>query len=412
MRVALYNPGWPVMGGGEVYLGVLAEILSERHHVDLITVRPFDLRQLQERLGLHLNGVGLIEVPGEAVSFPRGAREWLRNRRALARTYRALEQVTRAYDVAIALESDLPPRLAARRKILHIQVPHRRWTARDLFPALRARRLTDVRREVARAVYFPRALRRYDLILCNSQFTARVIRENWHPSIPVLVVPPPVELPAMPVSWGEKRNSIVSTARFFRGGHEKNQRILIEAFRAFVARHPGWELHLVGGADASGETVVAELERSTRGMPVIFHVNAEREDVRRLYRFSKVFWQATGFGVDEHREPERVEHFGIALVEAMGYGCIPFAVGRGGPREIIEPSVNGFFWETIPELVERTAAVISRVEAAHMSVCAAERARTFGREAFRERVLAALARVLSDPSAGELSSTRRRADVR
>jgi len=406
MRVALYNPGWPVMGGGEVYFGVLAEILSERHQVDLITIRPFDLRRLQERLGLHLDGVGLIEVPSEAISFPRGVREWLRNRYALARTYRTLERMTRAYDVAIALESDLPPRLAARRNILQVQVPHRRWTARDFFRALRAHRLTDVRREIARAWYFPRALRRYDLILCNSQFTARVLEENWRPSVPILVVPPPVELPATPIPWSEKREIIVSVARFFRGGHEKNQWVLLAAFRAFVVRHPGWELHLVGGADASGETVVAELERSARGLPVIFHVNAKREEVRRLYRLGKVFWQATGFGVDEHREPERVEHFGIALVEAMGYGCIPFAVGRGGAREIIEPGVSGFFWETIPELVERTAAVVACEEAARMSVRAAERARMFGREAFRERFFTALARVLSGPSIHGVPATR------
>jgi glycosyltransferase involved in cell wall biosynthesis len=394
MRIALYNPGWHVMGGGERYLGTIAEILGERYRVDLIVVRPFDRQQLQERLDLDLSGVGFVSVPGEAVSCPRGVRQWVRNRRALARTYRALERVTRAYDVAIALESDLPPPLAARRNILHVQVPHRRWTARDLSRALRAGRLADVRREAARAVYFPRALRRYDLLLCNSQFTARVVEENWRPSLPVLVVPPPVELPTAPVSWGEKRNVILSVARFFRGGHEKNQRVLIEAFRMFAARHPDWELHLVGGAEASDEALVAELRQSARGLPVIFHVNAEREKLRHLYRLSKVFWHATGFGVDERREPERVEHFGIALVEAMGYGCLPIAVGRGGPREIIEPGVTGFFWETIPELVERTAAAIADPEAARVSARAAERARGFGRAAFRERLWDALARIL------------------
>jgi len=394
MRVALYNPGWHVMGGGEVYLGTIAEILCEQHQVDLIAVRPFDLQRLQERLGLRLSGVRVVEVPSAAVASPQGVREWLRNRRALARTYRALERATRAYDVAIAVESDLPPPLAARRNVLHVQVPHRRWSAGDLLRALRAGRLADVRRAVARAAYFPRALRRYDLVLCNSRFTARVIEEQWRPSIPVLVVPPPAELPTTPVSWSEKRNIILSVARFFRGGHEKNQGVLIEAFRMFVARHPNWELHLVGGAEASEEVFVIELERRARGMPVVFHVNAGREEVRRLYRLSKVFWHATGLGVDERREPERVEHFGIALVEAMGYGCIPFAIGRGGPREIIEPGVNGFFWETVPELVERTAAVIAAPEVACVRARAAERARAFGRAAFRERALDALARIL------------------
>ncbi len=382
------------MGGGEVYLGAIAEILQEQHEVDLIAPRPVDLSEMEERLGLRLRGVGLRVLPCAATSWPRTPGEWVRNRFALIRWERALRRMTRAYDVALALESDFPPRLGARRNILHIQVPHRRWRTEDFRRALEERRLAQVRRELARLWVFPRALRAFDLILYNSHFTARVIEENWHPEVPALVLPPPVELPSDPISWSEKRNYIVSVARFFRGGHEKQHQVLIEAFRIFAARHTGWELHLVGGADESSEDLLAELQRSAHGAPVFFHVNARRQQVRQLYRFSKVFWHAAGFGVREHREPERVEHFGIALVEAMGYGCIPFAVGRGGPREIIEPGTSGFFWETIPELVEMTASVVHREEAARISASAAQRARFFGREAFRERFLTALSRIL------------------
>jgi len=401
MRIAIYNPGWHVMGGGEKYLGTLAELLSEEHKVDLIITHPVDLDLLQRRLALNLQRVGVVELQTGRTSRPKDLHEWLKNRIEATRLQRALMRITRDYDLAVYLESDCPLRLAARRNILHIQVPHRRWQMRDFLEALRENRLVDFRRELVRSLTFRRSLDHFDLIIYNSRFTARVIEESWKLRVPSVVIYPPIDVPAESVPWIEKRNYILSVGRFFAGSHEKRHRALIEAFRIFCrnrsasisvttdSRSRGdWELHLVGGTDDSPETValIEQLKHASRDLPVRFHINADRSELAELYRLSKLFWHAAGLGVDELREPDRVEHFGMAVVEAMAYGCIPFAVNRGGLREIIEHGVNGFLWSTVEELVELTKSLTSNSTAEHISSKARARSQEFSREKFRQRI--------------------------
>ena len=66
-----------------------------------------------------------------------------------------------------------------------------------------------------------------------------------------------------------------------------------------------------------------------------------------LYGKSSIYWHATGYGEDN---PKKFEHFGISTVEAMAAECIPVVINLGGQPEIVEQSVNGFLWNSIPEL--------------------------------------------------------------
>jgi glycosyltransferase involved in cell wall biosynthesis len=313
----------------------------------------------------------------------------MKNRTNARRLQHELRRITRDYDLAIYLESDYPLRLAARRNILHVQVPHRRWRVGDFLGAVGKKSLAEVRREFSRVLLFRHCLHHFDFIIFNSEFTARVIRENWRPSVQSVVIHPPIAVPMETVPWAAKRNYILSVGRFFAGGHEKRQQTLIRAFQAFCERNGGWELHLVGGADDSAETthLISQLNHAARNLPVQFHVNANRAELMELYRASKFFWHAAGFGVDDQLEPERVEHFGIVVAEAMAHGCIPLAVNRGGLREIIQHGVNGYLWETTDGLIEFTSKLITDETAATMSANARERSGDFSRERFRQKLL-------------------------
>lgn len=385
MKIALYNPGWPVMGGGERYFATIAEVLSAEHRVDLIVSRPVDFSQLEDRLGVSLSKVGRLILRGEAVAEPATPVQWLRNRSAVERLRRELRQVTSGYDLAFALESDQPFPLSARRNILHIQVPHRRWKTGDFLEAISRRQGRDARRALARWLTFRRALRSFDFILYNSQFTARIVEESWSPGLPHAVLYPPIDLPAKVPRWEDKRNLVLAVGRFFVGGHEKRHAVIVRAFRQFSRRTTArWELHLVGGAgdDATAARLIAELEEAARDLPVAFHLNAPRTELVRLYEAAKMLWHATGFGVDETKDPERVEHFGIVVAEAMAYGAIPLVVNRGGLREIVEHGTNGFVWETVEQLVEQAGHLAEAESAPAVSLAAHERSRFFSRERF------------------------------
>jgi glycosyltransferase involved in cell wall biosynthesis len=63
MKIGIYNRWWHTMGGGERYAGTAAQVLSERHEVELLSHRPVDRAALAAKLGLDLSRVGVRCVP-------------------------------------------------------------------------------------------------------------------------------------------------------------------------------------------------------------------------------------------------------------------------------------------------------------------------------------------------------------
>ncbi len=108
---------------------------------------------------------------------------------------------------------------------------------------------------------------------------------------------------------------------------------------------------VLAGASVSGDWV-KELKKKAAKLPVEFAVNASYEKLSNLYAAATIYWHAAGYGLDENKNPELVEHFGITTVEAIANGCVPLVVPYGGQREIVtNPELH---WESIEELVQKT----------------------------------------------------------
>jgi len=137
--------------------------------------------------------------------------------------------------------------------------------------------------------------------------------------------------------WPERR-TILTVGRFFTGGHNKRQDVVIEAFRRLVdGGMEGIDLALAGSIHPSpeGRRRFHELQRLAAGLDCTFYPNIARGDLAALYERSAVLVHAAGFGVDADEFPERLEHFGITPIEAASFGCIPVVFGAGGPREVV-----------------------------------------------------------------------------
>jgi glycosyltransferase involved in cell wall biosynthesis len=190
-----------------------------------------------------------------------------------------------------------------------------------------------------------------------------------------------------------RRSTIVSVGRFFdaRHGHGKKQLELVEAFRSLVrsGRADGWELILIGGCDAANRDYLLEVRRAAIGLPVSVLANAPGALRQEVVGPASVYWHAAGFGEDRERHPERFEHFGIAIVEAMSAGAVPVVFDAAGPAEIVEDSDSGRRWTTLDELVEVTAELIADpVARARLSDAAVRRSMVFSKDAFAERLRA------------------------
>ncbi|MDP9312889.1 MAG: glycosyltransferase family 4 protein [Chloroflexota bacterium] len=205
-----------------------------------------------------------------------------------------------------------------------------------------------------------RALGSYTIILANSRFTQRWIERRWQRRSEVLY--PAVDVAAGPAQATRKGPGIISVGRFFAGAHNKQHLPMIEAFRALCdAGLRGWEYHLVGGCDLDQPAQRAYLRRvqaATVGYPIQVHVNAPLATVRQLYSSASLFWHAAGFGEDEERNPDAVEHFGITTIEAMAAACVPVVIAKGGQVETVEAGVSGLLWHTLAELQVHTRLLI------------------------------------------------------
>lgn len=231
-----------------------------------------------------------------------------------------------------------------------------------------------------------------DDIVCYSEFVRTEIEKaakaNNLPSKPIITLAAPVSLikPA-----GEKnRSRILHVGRFFAGGHSKRQDILIETAKRFIDQGVDLNVHFAGSLHPEPEhrAYYADLAERASGYPIHFHVNCSPEQLEQLYSSAGIYWHATGYGVDPEHHPERMEHFGISVIEAMSAGCIPVVFGAGGPKEIVRDSETGFHFRTEDEIFDRTQEILNYSDADYLEM--AERARAdayqYSSENFRRAV--------------------------
>ena len=158
---------------------------------------------------------------------------------------------------------------------------------------------------------------------------------------------------------------IVNIGRFDPHGHSKRQDIVIEIFKNLSERVKNVELVLIGGliSDKDKQDYFKHLTDKAKGLNVTFLPNASRESLVTTLAESHIYLHACGFDVDIIASPERQEHFGISVVEAMMAGLVPVVFGAGGPQEIIQSSGMGSTYNSIPEAVDIIERLSNQTEA-------------------------------------------------
>jgi len=103
------------------------------------------------------------------------------------------------------------------------------------------------------------------------------------------------------------------------------------------------------------------LKKQAKNLPVEFRVNISFRELKQLYGQAKIFWHAAGYGVDEEKHPEKVEHFGITAIEAMAANCWPLVYSAGGQKEIFSSFIDKdiVLWKGKDELFEKTMKIIN-----------------------------------------------------
>lgn len=312
MKIGFYSPYLDTLGGGERYTLTLASHWSGHHSVSVFWDQADILDKAQKRFDINLSSIKVVQ------NIFRGSN-----------VFKKLF-ITRQYDLLFFLSDGSIPSTIAKRNILHFQIPF------------------------SPIAYSRAKLSRYQTVVCNSQFTKRSLdaRVAKH----AMVIYPPVS--PVQEGRGKKENLILSVGRFTGFHTAKKQNVLIEAFAQGVKdkKLDGWRLILAGGLLPSDRQYFDSLQSLAKGLPVTFEANISHSRLDDYYLKSKIYWHAAGYG---ETDPQWMEHFGIATVEAMSAGTVPVVYDGGGQPEIVKDGENGFLWRTTRELLEKTDGIIT-----------------------------------------------------
>jgi glycosyltransferase involved in cell wall biosynthesis len=197
----------------------------------------------------------------------------------------------------------------------------------------------------------------------NSYFTKRFFQRIYtkRPKIDFVLYPTinqPVKFSA------GKEKLIISVGRFFPHLHSKKQEVLIKAFNWAQSQYPefvDYQLILIGSYKKEDAAYFNYLQKLAQSNPkIIFEINPLQTKLQDFYNRSQFYWHAAGYGFTEKDYPEKMEHFGIAIVEAMSYGAVPIVYQGGGPKETILSEKTGFFFQKRKELVKSTRRLINQ----------------------------------------------------
>lgn len=348
MKAAVYDPYLDTLGGGERYTLSFANGLAKMgYQVDVLWDDKSIIEKIKQRFGFDTSNLNFVQ-------------------NIFAKDKKEKQKLIKDYDLVFFVSDGSIPSLSNKKSILHFQVPFHGVGGKSLVNRLK--------------------LRKISLVVCNSFFTKKVIDQEYGLKSKVLY--PPIDVQSFKSL--KKENLIVNIGRFTSLMHSKKQDVLVKAFIKMFKENKqkvkDWKL-VLAGADKEGQDYVKDLKEMAKAYPIDFLINPKFDDLKQLAGKAKIFWTATGYGFDDQKQPEKVEHFGMTTVETMAAGCVPVVISKGGQKEIIQDNENGFLWETEKQLIDKTLQLMeNESDWQKISKAALKRSLDFAQDKFYERI--------------------------
>ena len=355
MKVGLYSPFLDNnLGGGERYLLTVAEYLSQRHQVHLFLNKK------------KAGGKGFLKDYGQKFHLDL-SRVKVRNKPFSNYSRLGRLRLTAGYDAFFYLTDGSFFFSLAKKNIVHFQIPFSQPPS-GWFNKLK--------------------LKNWPIKAANSYFTKEFLEKRWgididfvHQCGPDLNIFKPLK----------KKKIILSVGRFFTSSgykHCKRQGLLVKAFKKMCDQGlKGWTLVLDGSVDKGrdNQAYAQKVKKMTKDYPINIRHELNSAQLVKDYGQAYIYWHAAGYGIDEDKHPEAVEHLGLSTIEAMAAGAAPIVIHKGGQKEIVNHNQNGLFWSQEKELIDKTFKVIrNKALFKRLSKGARKRAGDFSKEKFNQ----------------------------
>lgn len=313
-KVGFYDPYLDVLGGGEKYLLQMLATCEDLGYAPTIFWDMNLTKQIQERLNISFRSVSFeknIFTDTSINSFQR---------------FLKLKQ----FDVFLYISDGSYFFSGAKKNIVHAMVPQR-----HLYLASQLNRVKHLNWQ----------------FVANSHFTSSFL-SRWGVRSSVLY--PFLDNNFIDAPKTKKENLILSVGRFFGTLHSKNHEAMIEFFINNAKLFSTYELVLAGGLKDEDATYFQKLADRIKGhRNISLKPNISYDELLGLYLKAKYYWHFAGYGVDDRKHPELVEHLGITPIEAMAMRAVPLCVNAGGPKELIADGVNGYLFQNPAELLKK-----------------------------------------------------------
>lgn len=318
-KIGLYDPYLDVLGGGEKYLLQMLATCEDMGYQPTIFWNKNVEKDVEERLNITFKDLKFennIFIDNTIHSFQRFLK-------------------LKEYDVFLYISDGSYFFSGARKNLVHAMVP-------------------------LKQLYLSSSLNRVKhlnwLFVANSYFTQSHLK-SWGVNSTVLY--PYLDKNFLESPTPKKEQIILSVGRFFTTLHAKNHELMIDVFLKNKKLSNGYTLVLAGGLKEEDRAYFESLKQKINGIKNIqLKPNISYNELLGLYLKSSYYWHFAGFGVDETKHPELVEHFGITPIEAMAMGAIPFCFNAGGPKELIADGVNGFLFNDEAELIAKMSGIM------------------------------------------------------
>lgn len=313
-RVGLYDPYLDTLGGGEKHiLSILEVFVQKGYKIDIFWDKNLS-KEIKNRFSLQLiNQLEWVDKKNLKNLWP--------------------------YDYFFYVTDGSYFFSGAKKNFVFCMVPNRKLYNLNLINRLK--------------------LHNYRFI-SNSPYTTRWLKE-W--SINPVTIPPYIEDELFAEGKSKKEKIILSVGRFFSHLHSKKQDLMIETFKKLKKNNKefsDYKLILTGGLRSEDQKYFDYLKKlAENDTSIVFRTNIKLPELYKLYGVSSYFWHFTGLGIDEEKNPDLVEHFGIAPLEAMASGCLVFCYKAGGPKELIKENDNGFLFTSSNELITKMVKINS-----------------------------------------------------
>lgn len=386
-RILILNPYIPTLGGGEKHMGYLCQFIEQYYNYDVIIdilvhnyneidIHAIDyvtIEDINDQFGLELKRTRIRKLD---IKKPTSKIETYKNNRMV-------ENITKEYDLFVNFMFMSKHIGKAKKNIYECMFPPHRYASecgKEIWKKMIAK-------------YFDiRFFNSYQSMIANSKYTQHWLATFWKKARKETCIYPPVfhekEIEGRYIE-SKKDNIIISVGRFFVADHSKKQLEMLEFFVKNYDFLKDYEYHLVGAVSNLPKDIeyLNKIKRLAEKVDNVFvHENYPFNKLMDLYGRAKIFWHGTGYGIDENKEPEKMEHFGITTVEAMSYGVVPVVINKGGQKETVEQGVNGFRWNDGEECIKYTLQLVKndslRENMANISV---QRAKEYSIEEFNRR---------------------------